>query len=128
MSTVRQLHSIHHVLFPTTDMERTARWYEDVFGLRRVPVKQKAGPLEVLLLTNGSFDLHFTPVDAPVAMHPYHFALEVEDWDRFIAHLEELGIEYQAIRVRPQNNSKTSEITDPDGHSVEFVWHGDRDW
>lgn len=127
MSTDKQLHSIHHVLFPTADYEKTARWYEDVFGMRRIPVTKKAGALDVLLMTNGNFDLHFTPVDDVPSMHPYHFALEVEDWVSFVAHLDDLGVEYRDVRFRP-NNSRTSEVTDPNGHIVEFVWHGDRDW
>jgi len=128
MSQTKQAHAIHHVLFPTTDMERTAEWYERVFEMKRIPVTQKAGPLPVLLMTNGNFDLHFTPVEEPVSLAPYHFALEIEDWDGFVARLNEIGIEYADVRERPQNNSKTSELRDPDGHHVEIVWHGDRNW
>jgi catechol 2,3-dioxygenase-like lactoylglutathione lyase family enzyme len=126
--TVRQAHAIHHVLFPTSDPDRTAEWYGKVFGLRRLNVTQRMSDLTVMLLTNGNFDLHFTPVAEVPTMDPYHFSIEVEDWDNFIAHLEDIGIEYGAIRQRPQNHSKTSELRDPDGHRVEFVWHGDRDW
>jgi len=128
MTEVKQAHTIHHVLFPTTDMDRTAEFYEKVFGMKRIPITRRMGSLEVLLMTNGNFDLHFTPVDEPTSLAPYHFALEVEDWDAFIAHLETLGIDYADVRERPQNNSKTSEITDPNGHGVEIVWHGDRSW
>jgi lactoylglutathione lyase len=124
----KQVHSIHHVLFPTTDMDRTAEWYEKVLGMKRVPIKAATGRLQVLLMTNGNFDLHFTPVDEPTSLHPYHFALEVEDWDAFISRLEREGIDYEEVRERPQNNSKTTAIKDPDGHEVELVWHGDRDW
>lgn len=120
-------YTIHHVNFPTTDPERTKEWYSKVFGLKHQDVS-RFSDTKVLLMTRGNFDLHFTPVDGPTSLHPYHFALEVEDWDTFIAHLEELGIEYAEVRHRPQNNSKTSEVKDPDGHGVEFVWHGDRDW
>lgn len=128
MSAVKQAHSIHHVLFPTTDMDRTAEWYEKVFDMKKVELTNKMGSLDVLLMTNGNFDLHFTPVDTPTSLAPYHFALEIEDWDAFVGRLDELGIEYQEVRHRPQNNSKTSVIKDPDGHNVELVWHGDRNW
>jgi catechol 2,3-dioxygenase-like lactoylglutathione lyase family enzyme len=47
-TTVKQIHCIHHVLFPTTDMDRTAEWYGSVFGMRRTPVTRKTGGLEVL--------------------------------------------------------------------------------
>ena len=28
-----EIHSIHHVNFPTTDKERTKEWYSKVFGM-----------------------------------------------------------------------------------------------
>ena len=58
-------------------------------------------------------------------MWPFHFAIEVEDWDRFIAKLEALGIEYTMSRVRPQNDSKTARIQDPDGTLIEVTYHED---
>ena len=42
-------------------------------------------------MTRGNFDLHFTPVEEMDRMAPYHFAVEVEDWEGFLAHLDGLG-------------------------------------
>ena len=39
---------------------------------------------KVVLMTRGNFDLHFTPVEEMDRMAPYHFAVEVEDWDGFL--------------------------------------------
>jgi hypothetical protein len=36
---------------------------------------------KVVLMTRGNFDLHFTPVEEMDRMAPYHFAVEVEDWE-----------------------------------------------
>ncbi|MGH3069327.1 MAG: hypothetical protein ACRDMI_12160 [Streptosporangiaceae bacterium] len=36
-------------------------------------------------MTRGNFDLHFTPLEEMDRMAPYHFAVEVEDWDGFLA-------------------------------------------
>lgn len=116
-------HSIHHVNFPTTDPERTKEWYQRVFSMKWVDPKSNT---EVLLMTRGSFDLHFTPIPAEEMqrMMPSHFAIEVEDWDGFLAHLREIGVRHTQPMERPQNNSKLCYITDPDGTVVELTYHG----
>lgn len=120
-------HSIHHVNFPIRDPERTKDWYGRVFGMRHVPIKVRQGGApgvdEVLLLTRGNFDLHFTVHPHPPDIKPHHFCIEVEDWDDFLAHLEQLGIEYTEPLIRPQNNSRATYIYDPDDNIVEIMWH-----
>jgi lactoylglutathione lyase len=123
-------HSIHHVNFPTRDPQRTVEWYGKVFGLREVPLKTKQGGApgvdEVLLLTRGNFDLHFTVNrDSAPDLKPHHFCLELEDWDDFMVHLESLGIEHTEVFVRPQNNSRATYIYDPDDNIVELMYHED---
>ena len=56
-------------------------------------------------------------------MAPYHFAVEVEDWDGFLGHLEELGIRHTRPVERPENNSKFCYIHDPDHTMIELVYH-----
>ena len=92
---------IHHVNFPTTDPERTIEWYTKVFGMKYIKPKSNT---KVVLMTRGNFDLHFTPVEEMDRMAPYHFAVEVEDWDGFLEHLDKLGIRhgprpYRDLRV-----------------------------
>jgi lactoylglutathione lyase len=126
-------HSIHHVNFPIRDPERTSEWYARVFGMSRVPIFQKQGGApgvdEVLLLTRGNFDLHFTVhrEGDPPDLKPHHFCLELEDWDGFMEHLAGLGIEHTEVFVRPQNNSKATYIYDPDDNIVELMFHEDWD-
>ena len=56
--------AIRHINFPIREPERTAEWSGKVFGMRVVPrpLKQGGAPgvEEMLLLTRGNFDLHFT--------------------------------------------------------------------
>jgi lactoylglutathione lyase len=59
-------------------------------------------------------------------MAPYHFAIEVEDWDGFLAHLAELGIRHTRPVERPENQSKFCYIHDPDHTMIELVYHGNR--
>ncbi|GLT00729.1 hypothetical protein GCM10007897_21180 [Sphingobium jiangsuense] len=116
-------HTIHHVNFPTTDAERTRDWYGKVFSMKWVDPKSNT---DVLLMTRGNWDLHFTPVpkDEMPRMMPSHFAIEVEDFEGFLAHLKGLGIRYTKPVERPQNNSKFCYITDPDGTVIELTYHG----
>jgi lactoylglutathione lyase len=114
---------IHHVNFPTTDPDRTAEWYSKVFGMKRIMRKSNT---RVVLMTRGTFDLHFTPVEEMERMAPYHFAVEVDDWDAFLAHLKELGIRHTRPIERPENHSKFCYIHDPDHTMIELVFHGRR--
>ncbi len=56
-------------------------------------------------------------------MAPYHFAVEVEDWEGFLAHLDELGIRHTRVITRPENNSQFCYIHDPDHTMIELVFH-----
>jgi catechol 2,3-dioxygenase-like lactoylglutathione lyase family enzyme len=111
---------IHHVNFPTTDPERTIEWYTKVFGMKYIKPKSNT---KVVLMTRGNFDLHFTPVEEMDRMAPYHFAVEVEDWDGFLEHLAKLGIRHTRVITRPENNSQFCYIHDPDHTMIELVFH-----
>jgi catechol 2,3-dioxygenase-like lactoylglutathione lyase family enzyme len=114
---------IHHVNFPSTDLDRTREWYEKVFGMKAITPKSNT---RVLLMKRASFDLHFTPMEEMRRMAPIHFAVEVEHWDGFMAHLDQLGIRHTRTRERPENNSKFCYIHDPDNTMIEIVWHEKR--
>jgi catechol 2,3-dioxygenase-like lactoylglutathione lyase family enzyme len=114
---------IHHVNFPTTNPERTIEWYSKVFGMKYIKPKSNT---QVVLMTCGKFDLHFTPVETMDRMAPYHFAVEVEDWDGFLEHLKSLGIRHTRVITRPENNSQFCYIHDPDHTMIEVVFHARR--
>ncbi|MDQ4114906.1 MAG: VOC family protein [Actinomycetota bacterium] len=114
---------MHHVNFPTTDPERTKEWYAKVFSLKAITPKSNT---KVVLMTNGRFDLHFTPVETMDRMAPYHFAVEIEDWDGFMAHLENVGVRHTRITSRPENRSLFCYIHDPDHTMIELVYHSKR--
>jgi lactoylglutathione lyase len=114
---------IHHVNFPTTDPERTIEWYSKVFGMKYIKPKSNT---KVVLMTRGNFDLHFTPVEEMDRMAPYHFAVEVEDWEGFLEHLDKVGIRHTRVITRPENNSQFCYIHDPDHTMIELVFHARR--
>ena len=119
-------HSLHHVNFPTTNPERTKEWYAKVFGMHHVDVSQLTNT-KVVLMSRGNFELHFTPIEEMRRMAPFHYAVEVEDWDGFLAHLKEIGVRHSKPVERPQNQSKFCYIHDPDDTMIEIVHHGQRD-
>ncbi|HEX3803501.1 MAG TPA: VOC family protein [Solirubrobacteraceae bacterium] len=113
---------LHHVNFPTSDMDRSQAWYEQVFGMARVDVS-RVSDTPVLLMTFGNFDLHFTPHPNPPDMKPHHFCVEVQDWDAMHTGLDELGIRPTKPVYRLQNDSRACYIHDPDGNLVELIHH-----
>jgi len=112
-------HSIHHINFPITDVERARDWYARVFGMQHVDVS-RFSDTPILLMTYGNFDLHFTPHDDPQDLKPTHFCLEVDDWDEMLAWLDAEGIPYEEPVTRPQNGSVATYIQDPDGNLIEL--------
>lgn len=123
----KQAFGIHHVNFPSTDLERTEEWYSKVFHMSKVDIGQFSNTRVMLLQSPDFFELHFTPVEEMYVMNPFHYAVEVKDWDGFLEHLKEVGVRYTKPVERPQNNSKFCYITDPDGTMIELTYHGDRE-
>jgi catechol 2,3-dioxygenase-like lactoylglutathione lyase family enzyme len=131
-------YSIHHTNFPSTDLQRTADWYGKVFGLKPINISKWTPDATTLLMSNGNFHMHFElypTVEIPRSTfehrkgeHLFHVAIEVTDWDKFTEHLKEVGVTPEDYKQRPQDNSKSATITDPEGHSIEIVWHGNRGW
>ena len=120
-----------HVAFTVRDMEASAEWYQRVFGwqvLRRYGADE-AGTPRILLLdpssffavslcqpedgSAGAFDHRRTGLD--------HFAFKVADegeLDRWIAHLDELGVAHSPVRVLDLGRFVSFE--DPDGIQLEL--------
>src|SRR5438874_814190 len=101
---------IHHVNVQISDRERTRAWYEKVLGaefLDRGPALNR----RQLQLRLGSGEIHFTVTPRPTIVSSSHFAIEVEDWESTLAHLDALGIRL----VRTSAASTGSDIggTDP---------------
>ena len=129
---------IHHINVQISDRARTRAWYEKVLGaafLDRGPALNK----RQLQLRLGSGEIHFTETPRPSTIASGHFALEVEDWDAMLSHLDALGVEHVRTSAAstlpniggtdPQQGRRedTGEhytyIHDPDGNMIELVYH-----
>jgi catechol 2,3-dioxygenase-like lactoylglutathione lyase family enzyme len=129
---------IHHVNVQIGNRERTREWYTKVLGaefLDRGPVLND----RQLQLRLGSAEIHFTETPRPTTIPSSHLALEVNDWDAMLAHLQELGVPHARTfrgSTRPNvggtdpyhgRREDTGEhytyIHDPDGNMIELVYH-----
>ncbi len=129
---------IHHVNVQISNRERTREWYEKVLGaefLDRGPALNK----RQLQLRIGSGETHFTETPQPATIRSSHFAVEVDDWDAMLAHLDELGIAHVRTSAastganiggtnpsqgrREDTGEHYTYIHDPDGNMIELVYH-----
>ncbi len=82
---------IHHINIQITDRQQTRDWYEKVLGaefLDRGPALNK----RQLQLRIGTAEIHTSVTQAFIPVPQVHFAVEVEDWDETLAHLDSLGV------------------------------------
>ena len=111
---------IQHSNVETSDVPRSQEWYGKVFGAEWT----EEGP-RFLKLGNTELHLH---VEANPQPHPTnHFAIEVEDWDAWLANLQEVGVDFAPGR-EPKLNSGgklAGFLRDPDGNLIEVMYHAE---
>lgn len=111
---------IRHIVFNTTDVERLARFYVDVFGMEITHRSNKGG----ISLTDGYLNLsiHANKMDGkPSGFN--HFGFEVEENEPFIERCRELG--YPVPEKRPGDRHYTEyRGMDPDGNNFDLSTHG----
>ena len=137
-----QLSGVNHIAFLTSDIDRLATFYEQVFGATKVvdlPIPEPEGPGRHALISIGAgASLHafeFSQI-APPAVAPMfqrgridHFALNIPDAESF----ERLRTKLIARgstdgAVTDFGVMRVLTFTDPDGHSLELAhWVGGRD-
>jgi catechol 2,3-dioxygenase-like lactoylglutathione lyase family enzyme len=113
---------LNHVSVSALDVEESAQFYEQVFGMERLPTPTFSVP--VVWLRVGDLQLHlFEQADAPAPRH--HFALEVDDFEAFYLRLRELGIHDHAWRsfiYELPSGEVQMYLRDPGGNLVEIDW------
>jgi catechol 2,3-dioxygenase-like lactoylglutathione lyase family enzyme len=129
---------IHHVNVPISDRERTREWYETVLGAEFLD-RGPASNSRQLQLRLGTGEIHFTEAPHPSPTASSHFALEIDDWEGMIAHLDALGVPHvrtSAASVaanlggidpaqgrRDYSGEHYTYLHDPDGNMIELVHH-----
>ena len=129
---------VHHINVQITDRERTREWYEKVLGatfLDRGPALNH----RQLQLNLGNAEMHFSDTDNPTLAPRVHFAVEVDNWDEMLAHLDAQGVAYSRTGrgafdragtgsderwgKREDSGEHYTYIHDPDGNLIELVYH-----
>ncbi|PKB67511.1 MAG: hypothetical protein BZY81_04425 [SAR202 cluster bacterium Io17-Chloro-G4] len=128
---------IHHINIQITDRQRTREWYEKVLGaefLDRGPALNK----RQLQLRIGTGEIHTSDTSEVIQVPQVHFAIEVEDWEGTLKHLDSLGVSCSRSAGgaftgtggddpkqgrREDTNEHYTYIRDPDGNLIELVYH-----
>ena len=111
-----------HVSISATDLEESARFYKDFFGMEEVPSPDFSGP--VTWLRVGNLQLHLFLDDDPTPER-HHFALDVDDFEAAYRRAEELGVRdkgrFSTVRELP-DGAVQMYLRDPAGNLVEVNW------
>jgi YD repeat-containing protein len=115
---------INHVSIVANDLEESARFYEELFGMERVPTAKFAQP--VLWLRLGEQQLHLFIRQDGKPMLGQHFGMDVDDFDAVHAKAKELGIldtgTFGASMRSHPSGWVQMYLRDPAGNLVEVDW------
>lgn len=122
--------SLDHVTLVVTDLERSAAFYVDLLGMRRVerPVFGfpglwfQAGTTQIHLILKHEKSSYAGLPDAPPeagAGRVFHFAFEVADCHAAVERLKSAGVRVRGTGLRPDGCHQVW-CYDPDGHVVEL--------
>lgn len=118
-----QATGLNHVSISARDVEESARFYEELFGLERLPTPTFSIP--VVWLRLGDRQLHLFQQREGVTPEFHHFGVEVDDFEAFYLRLAELGIRdpawFSSIYELPSGEVQMY-LRDPGGNLVEIDW------
>ena len=80
---------INHVSILANDLEESARFYEELFGMERLPTPRFPEPVLWLRLGDQQLHLFERPVEAPLY---HHLALDVDDFGAVYRKAKERGL------------------------------------
>jgi lactoylglutathione lyase len=88
-----------HLAIFVADVERSAAFYEQVFGLQRIPEPFHDG-FHLWLEIGPGTSLHIVgnAAEAKAREITHHMAFRISDLDAFMARLETLGVVYRSFR------------------------------
>ena len=111
-----------HVSVGARDLEESARFYKEFFGMQEIPSPDFSGPVRWLRV--GDLQLHLFLHDGP-APQSHHFALDVDDFEAAYTRAEGLGVRdeggFPAVRELP-DGAVQMYLRDPAGNLVEVNW------
>ena len=125
--------NVGHVVLKVRDIERSARFYRDVLGLKEVARATFGRPMAFFSTGENHHDVAVMEVgpDAPTperhGVGLYHVALRIgntlDELRAAKAHLEAHG--YTALRLTDHRVSQSIYLDDPDGNGIELYVDAD---
>ena len=130
---VIEVSNIDHVNVESDEIERSARFYREIIGLREGPRPEfdrpgywmYAGdkPVVHIIRTHPNNDMLTGSKDASIS----HFALQIKDYDATRTHLDSHEISYETSEVY-DTEIRQIFLQDPEGVLIELIYlpHGAR--
>ncbi|MDA0733795.1 MAG: VOC family protein [Chloroflexi bacterium] len=108
---------IQHANVSTSDVKRSQEWYKKVFDAEWTEDQPR-------YLKLGSSEVHIAEREDVNPHERNHFAVEVENWEAWVANLARVGVSF--IQEPNVNGGKLRGfVSDPDGNRIEVMWHAD---
>jgi catechol 2,3-dioxygenase-like lactoylglutathione lyase family enzyme len=115
---------INHVSIVANDLEESARFYEELFGMERVPTARFPQP--VLWLRLGDQQLHLFEREGHEPRLSQHFGMDVDDFDAVYAKAKAMGVlDTDAFGATLRNHPMgwvQMYLRDPAGNLLEVDW------
>lgn len=113
--------AFNHVALQVSDVAQSADFYTKVLDLEEIRIPAFDYPVRWFSLGENR-ELHLIGREesgASTGIRGNHFCLEVTDILQAEKHLQDSGVAYQPIKLRP-DGVKQLFFTDPDGHFIEL--------
>jgi catechol 2,3-dioxygenase-like lactoylglutathione lyase family enzyme len=115
--------SFNHVSINADDLERSVRFYVEVFGMEKIPTYNFAFPVQYLRL--GDLQLHIFERDTPAPAY-HHIGINVDDFEAAYERAQELGIlereSFFEDMYELPDGSVQMYVRDPAGNLLELDW------
>ena len=120
--------AIHHVAVHCSDLNRSVQFYTDCFGFAVSSRRDRSDGSGIAFVRLGGMALELShQLNRKEPMSGMHFAIEAEDIDAVVAHLQDKGVHMTMAPTAPRSakdnpNAKYRAVfAGPDGEHIEVL-------